>query len=209
MYTVYGDAKEGTYENWPTPKGKMVRLTTFKDANLYHCRVTGKAQSGIIHFIQQTPVEWYSKLQDTIETATFGSEGVCGRIATDQVIGMRATLMGMGVPIEKTSWIVGDNQSIITNTTIPSSTLAKRHNALSYHRIRWAVAAKIINFVKIDGVANPADALTKFLPASEFYPLLKPILFWQGETKRITESSSGEKEKKTYAEVVVGGSRPS
>jgi hypothetical protein len=90
--------------------------------------------------------------------------------------------MAMGVPIEEYSWLLGDNQSVITQSTIPSSVLTKRHNALAYHRVRWAVATGLIKFVKIDGKENPADMLTKYLTYSEVMPILKPILFWRGET---------------------------
>jgi Reverse transcriptase (RNA-dependent DNA polymerase) len=182
QHTVYGDAKEEILSMWPEPKGKPVRLTTFKDANLMHCKVTGKACSGIIHFAQQTPFKWHAKLQDTVEHATFGSELMSARVAVDHIMGTRASLRAMGVPIERTSWLLGDNQSVITQSTVPSSTLTKRHNALAYHRVRWAVAAGIIKFVKIPGSENVSDALTKFLAYHEAWPLLKPVLFWKGET---------------------------
>jgi hypothetical protein len=35
----------------------------------------------------------------------------------------------------------GDNQSVITSSTIPHSRLFMRHNALLYHRVREAIAA--------------------------------------------------------------------
>ena len=180
--TVYGKAKEDILSLWPKPKGKLVRLTTMKDANLMHCKVTGKACSGILHYINQTPFKWWSKLQDTVENATFGSEIMSGRVAVDQIFGTRASLRAMGVPLESTTWLLGDNQSVITQCTIPSSTLSKRHNALAYHRIRWAVAAGVVKFVKIPGKENAADALTKYLAYNDAWPLLKPILFWKGET---------------------------
>jgi hypothetical protein len=41
------------------------------------------------------------------------------------------TLRMMGVPLDGPSWIFGDNQSVITSSTIPESNLNKRHNALS------------------------------------------------------------------------------
>lgn len=147
-----------------------------------HCKVTGKAQGGILHFIQQTPFKWHAKLQDTVENATFGSELNTCRIAVDQIIGNRATLMALGVPIETSTWLLGDNQSVITQCTVPTSTLTKRHNALAYHRVRWVIAAGIVKFVKIAGKENVADALTKFLPYADAWPLLKPVLFWVGET---------------------------
>ena len=86
MYTVYGDVKEEIADDAPTPKGMGVRTTTFVDANLYHCKVTGRAATGILHIVNQTPVDWYSKRQNTVETATHGSEFVAARVATEQIM---------------------------------------------------------------------------------------------------------------------------
>ena len=180
--SVYGEPPEEASSLYPVPKGKPVRVTTWKDANLYHCKVTGKSCTGILHFANQTVVKWHSKLLDTVEAATFGTEIVSGRVAVDQTLGLRQSLLAMGVPLEKSSWLLGDNQSVITQGTVPSSVLSKRHNALAYHRIRWAVAAKLVKFVKVDGAENVADPLTKYMNYSEAMPLIKPLLFWMGDT---------------------------
>jgi hypothetical protein len=76
----------------------------------------------------------------------------------------------------------GDNQSVITSSTIPHSSLNKRHNALAYHRVCAAIAAKIMYFCHIAGKENMADVMTKFLAYPNFWPLIKPILFCRGET---------------------------
>ena len=47
--TVYSGVEEDIPDDVPTPKGKAVRLTTYVDANLMHCRSTGRAATGIIH----------------------------------------------------------------------------------------------------------------------------------------------------------------
>jgi hypothetical protein len=78
----------------------------------------------------------------------------------------------------------GDNQSVITSSNIPHSNLNKRHNALSYHRVREAISAKILYFIHIDGKLNPSDILTKFLSWAKFWPLIQPMLFWKGETMK-------------------------
>ena len=66
---------------------------TYEDANLYHdMMITGRAVTGILHMINGTPVDWFSKRQDTVETATYGSEFVAARIATEQIIDLRTTL---------------------------------------------------------------------------------------------------------------------
>ena len=57
-----------------------------------------------------------------------------------------------------------------------------RHNALSYHRVREAIAANILKFMHIDSKFNPSDILTKFMGWNKFWPLVQPMLFWKGET---------------------------
>ena len=183
MYSVYGDGiNEEEDPNMPKAKGKPVRMFTMVDANLYHCKVTGRAATGVLHFVNQTLVEGYSKKQPTVETATYGSEFVAARTATDQIIDLRYTLRSMGVPIEGASWLLGDNRSVITSSTIPHSTLSKRHNALAYHRVRSAIAGKFLKFCYVPSKQNTADIMTKYLPASELWPHVMTLLFWKGET---------------------------
>jgi hypothetical protein len=79
----------------------------------------------------------------------------------------------------------GDNQSVIASSTLPHSALKKRHNALSYHRVREAIAAKIISFFKIAGKLNPADLLSKHNGYQQAWPLIKSLLFWTGDTADI------------------------
>ena len=83
--------------------------------------------------INGTPVDWFSKRQDTVETATYRSEFIAARIATEKIIDLRTTLRYLGVPIKGKAYMFGDNQSIITSSTIPHSQLSKQHNVLSYH----------------------------------------------------------------------------
>ncbi len=75
-YTVYGNVQEQVPTDAPDPLGNPVTLTTYVDANLYHDMATGCSVSGILHLVNQTPFDWYSKKQSTVETATYGSEYV-------------------------------------------------------------------------------------------------------------------------------------
>ena len=90
--------------------------------------------------------------------------------------------MMMGVPLDGPAWLFGDNQSVITSSTIPHLVLNKRHNALAYHRVREAIAAGIMYFKHISGKENAADILTKFLGWNEYWYLVQPLLFWKGDT---------------------------
>ena len=90
----------------------------------------------------------------------------------------------MGVPLDGPSWLLGDNKSVVTSSTVPQSMMAKRHTALSYHRVRAAIATGMMVFCHVSGKENPADIMTKFLPYSVSWPLIRPILFWRGETMK-------------------------
>jgi len=98
---------------------------------------------------------WLS--QATVETTTYGSEFVAACIATDQVIDLCNTLRYLGVPVKSKSYMFGDNKSVVTSSTIPHSGLNKHHNALSYHCVHEAIAAKILGSFHIDGKKNLSD----------------------------------------------------
>jgi hypothetical protein len=120
--TPYDGTREVIDPSAPEPLGKAVKCTTFVDANLYHCHISGRAVTGILHFFNGTPVDWYSKKQASVQTATFGSEFVAARIATDQIIANRIALRYLGVPIEGHTILYGDNRSVMEdNSTIPHS----------------------------------------------------------------------------------------
>ena len=189
--TVYRGAKEEIPHDIPEPKGKHVTTTTYVDANLHHDQVTGKAVTAYLHMVNATPSHWHTKRQATVETATFGSEFVAARIATDQIIDLRYTLMYLGVPVRSKSYMFGDNKSVVDSASIPTSTLSKKSTLASYHRVREAIAAGYIQFNWKDGKSNPADILSKHWEFANIWPLLKPLLFWKGDTNELNAKAKG------------------
>ena len=100
--SVYSGACEQIPHDIPKPLGKHVQTTHYVDANLHHDLTTGKAVTAVLHFLNQTPIDAYTKRQSTVETATYGSEFVAARTAVDQIIDIRTTLRYLGVPIKQT-----------------------------------------------------------------------------------------------------------
>ena len=135
-YSVYGDVHEIIPDDTPEPLGKAVVPTTTMDANFNHCLATGKSLAGCLQFVNKTPVDWYSKKQATVETATNGSEFFAVKTATEQIMDIRQTLRYLGAPICSTSFLFGDNRSVITSATLPHSTLTIHHNIIAFHRVR-------------------------------------------------------------------------
>ena len=116
--SVYSGACEQVPHDIPKPLGKHGQTTHYVDANLHHDLATGKAVTAVLHFLNKTPIDAYSK----------------------------------------------------------------RHHLVSYHRVNKAIAAKYISFHWKDGKSNPADILSKHWEFATVWPMLKPILFWRGET---------------------------
>lgn len=83
---VYGDIQEEVSNNMPKAKGKKVILTMFADANLYHDRLTGRSVTGLILMANKTPIDWFSKKQLSVKSATYNSEFVAARIGTDNLV---------------------------------------------------------------------------------------------------------------------------
>ena len=116
--SVYSGACEQIPHDIPKPLGEHGQTTHYVDANLHHDHATGKAVTAVLHFLNQTPIDAYSK----------------------------------------------------------------RHHLVSYHRVKEAIAPKNISFHWKDGKSNPADILSKHWEFATVWPMLKPILFWRGET---------------------------
>ena len=135
------------------------------------------------HWLNQTLIDWYCKKQDTVESATYGSKFVAARmIVTDQNISMQITFCYLGVPVKGPTQTFGDNESVVNSSSIPHAKLHKRHVMLSFHRVREAMAAKLMTFNFIPGDNNPADILGKAWGYTQVWPTLKPVLFWEGDT---------------------------
>ena len=148
----YQDAEEEIPSNMPEPRGREVYLACYVDADHAGNLMTRRSHTGILLYINNTPVVWYSKRQNTVESSSFGSEFVALKIATEMVKALRYKLRMFGVPIDGSTDVFCDNKSVVTNSSIPSSVLNKKHNSICYHRVREAQAAGTIRVGWIQGV---------------------------------------------------------
>src|SRR5688572_14732868 len=97
-------------------------LTCFTNANLYHDRLNGRSVTGLILMLNKTPIDWFSKKQLSVKTATYGSEFVAA-IGTDKIVETHYMLRMLGVPVEGPSIMFGDNMAVINSASIPYSNL--------------------------------------------------------------------------------------
>jgi hypothetical protein len=88
----------------------------------------------------------------------------------------------VGIPLDGTTVMFVNNESVLTPSTIPHSTLNKRHHALSYHCVRKCIAAKFLYLLHVSGKMKLTDMVTIPLSSASFWPLLNLLFFWKGET---------------------------
>jgi hypothetical protein len=173
----YGDVQEEMPPNMPEPLGTPVCSLAMTDSDHASNVVTRRSHSGILIFINSALILAYCKKQNTVEASTYGAELVALRICRDLVVALRLKLRSIGVPIEGPTDVLCDNNGVVKNTSIPTSTLAKKHNSINYHIVREAAAAGIIRVGKEQTESNKADVLTKLQDYKRKTRLLKGVCY--------------------------------
>jgi len=157
--------------------GNSVQSNMFCDASHATNLMTRRSTTGIIIFLNGTPVTRYSKRQNTIESSTFGSEFIALKIATEMNNGLRYKLPMLGIAIDKPTNTFCDNNSVLLNLTKPDSTLQKKYNSIAYHKVRESVATGSLRVHHKPGATNLADVLTKWLPPHKHFELCCHMLW--------------------------------
>jgi hypothetical protein len=102
---------------------------------------------------------------------------VASRITTELILEVRCMLRSLGVALDGPALMLGDNMPVVLNTTVPSSVLKKKHNAIAYHRVSEAIAAWMMRFAYINSEENVSYVMTKLLSNEKFHYLMKRCLF--------------------------------
>ena len=142
-------------------------MRAFIDADHAGDVVTRRSRSGFIVYLNSAPIYWLNKKQTSVETSSFGSEFMAMKHCTEYIKGLRYKLRMMGIPCEGPTYVFGDNQSVLCNTTDPDSTLKKKSNSIAYHFVREGCARDEWRTSYINTKENVADLMTKPLPAGD------------------------------------------
>jgi hypothetical protein len=102
---------------------------------------------------------------------------VTSRIATELILEISCMLWSLEVALDGPALMLGDNVSVVLNTSVPSSVLKKNHNAIAFHRVREAIAARIMRFTYIKSEEKVSNVLKKPLSNEKFYYFMKRWLF--------------------------------
>ena len=88
------------------------------------------------------------------------------------IIDFRYRLRMLGIKVDKPSIMLIDNYSVVLNTTLPSSSLKKKHNSIAFNKVRECVAARILLGGHIRSECNISVILTKSKGPADIWKFL-------------------------------------
>ena len=137
-------SKKNVLMNAPEPRGNAVQQNCFVDVDHVGNKVTHHSHTGIIIFLNFSPTAWISKCQNIVEMSTFGSEFVALHIAMELLKSLSYKLGMFCIPLVGQANVFCNNEAVVKNTTMPESTLKKKHNLIAYHHIQEAVTVGVL-----------------------------------------------------------------
>jgi hypothetical protein len=159
--------REEIPSNMPEPRGLGFVMRAKVDADHASDTTTRRSRTGFLVYLNCAPIYWMSKKQASIESSTFGSEFTAMKQCCEYLRGLRYKLRMMGIPVTGPAYILGDNKSVLCNTSIPDSTLKKKSQSIAYHFVREGAARDEWRTGYVNTHENEADLLTKALPSGE------------------------------------------
>ena len=70
----FGEIEEAKPMNAPEPRGMWFTMTAYVDADHTGNIVTRRSRTGFLVFLNNSPIYWMSKKQQSIETSSFRDE---------------------------------------------------------------------------------------------------------------------------------------
>jgi hypothetical protein len=166
-------ASEEISKDLPPEKHARVRMTVYVDADHAHDLSVRISITVILFMLNNMTIRCISKRQKTVETSAYGSELVDSRIAKELILKVRYILWSLGVALDCPALILGDNMSVVLNTTVPLSVLKKQYDAITYCGVREAIPARMMKFSKVDSEENVSDVSTNPLINKKFHYFMK------------------------------------
>ena len=165
--SAYGECSEDTPPNIPKPHVIGFTMQTFVESDHAGELPTQRSRTGFIIYINSDPIYWFYKRQVLVEKRSSGSEFIAMKQCCEYVLGLRYKLCMMGIPVDLTTYILGDNQSVLVNTSKHHSTLKNKSVSIDFHYVRKGTTKDELITAYVKMHLNPDDMLTKSLPSGQ------------------------------------------
>ena len=134
-----------------------------------------RSLTGYLFTLSGSAISWRSTLQSTVALSSTEAEYMAAAEAVKEAIWLRNLVQELGLQQEDNSVVFCDNQSAIHLVKNQAYHERTKHIDVRYHFIRDAVAERNMMVKKIGTADNPADMLTKSIPANKFKHCLNLI----------------------------------
>ena len=98
------------------------------------------------------------------------------RIAMEMLLALRTSLWMLGVPLDGPADVFCNNNSVVQSSMIPASVLKKKHNAVSFYKVRETIVAGAMCISHEGTDSNLVDLFSKTLPGPRHHLLSSHIL---------------------------------
>ena len=116
---LYPDYQEMLPSHMSEALGKYVVIKAYVDANHPGNMANRRLHYGIIIYVNNAPIIWYSKSHNAVEASIFGLEFVALRIATEMIESLRCKLRCFVIPVEGPAELFCDNMSVVKIRVYP------------------------------------------------------------------------------------------
>ena len=96
----------------------------------------GDPRSRCLIFFNKAPIQLDSKRHNTVDTSTFSSEFADLNTLTELVKDLRYKLRMFGIPIERPTNIICNNEAVYKNVLTPELALNKKNESIFQHKCR-------------------------------------------------------------------------
>lgn len=99
------------------------------------------------------------------------------KAAVEMIEAIRYKLRIFGVPLDGPASVFFNNEALYQDTTVPKSTLSKKHHSIAYHCCRETSAAGIAQISKEGTLTNLSNLSTKLLMIARRDALLEGFTY--------------------------------
>lgn len=152
------------------------RLVGYADASYADDLDKGKSTGGILVFVANGPIHWWSGRLPVVALSTAEAENMVLVRLGKEMMWLHKMLTGMKLNVSLPMRLGEDNSACIMNAKHPNSKAKTRHIRVAYHYIQELVEDKMVEVFYVPGTEMPADLLTKALGRIKFVEMSAYVL---------------------------------
>jgi len=127
-----------------------------------------RSTMGYVFTVAECIISWKAELKDTIAFSMIEAEYMAAVEMSKEVLRLRGLVKTFSI-IQDSVRVHYNSQSVIYLAKDHRYHKRTKHIDVRLHKIRqWVVDDKVIDFIKISKKKNPADMMTKTIPAEKF-----------------------------------------